>query len=47
MLCLSFRPLFRLELPAGLHKDEIDDCASQLVMQAIARQLPGRLRGEF
>jgi 1-acyl-sn-glycerol-3-phosphate acyltransferase len=46
-LCLSFGPKFRLEMPAGLSKDEVDQCASQEVMQAIARQLPARLRGEF
>jgi 1-acyl-sn-glycerol-3-phosphate acyltransferase len=46
-LCLSFGLPFRLELPGGLMVEEIDDCASQMVMQAIARQLPEGLRGEF
>ena len=46
-LILSFGPPFRLELPASLSKDEIDQCTSQEVMQAIARQLPDGLRGEF
>jgi hypothetical protein len=47
MLCLSFGPPFHLGVFAGLSKDEIDQCASQMVMQALARQLPSRLCGEF
>jgi hypothetical protein len=47
LLCLSFGPPFRLELPGALSKDETDACASQMVMQALARQLPERLRGVF
>ena len=46
-LCVSFGSPFRLELSGGLSGEEIDRCASQDVMLAIARQLPGRLRGEF
>ena len=45
-LCLSFGPRFYLELPGSLSTEEIDRRASQMVMQALARQLPGRLRGE-
>ena len=46
-LCLSFGSPFHLRLPPGLSKDTVDHDASQWVMQAIARQLPCRLRGEF
>jgi len=45
--CLSFGPPFHLALPPGLSKEAIDHCASQMVMQALARQLPVRLGGEF
>ena len=47
VLCMSFGPPFQLKVPSGLEKDELDRCASQMVMQALARQLPVRLRGEF
>ena len=46
-LCLSFGPPFCLELPGDPLGEEIDRCASQMVMQAIARQLPVGFRGEF
>lgn len=46
-LCLSFGTPFHLELPSGLPKDIADHLASELVMQAISRQLPAHLRGEF
>ena len=46
-LCLSFGPPFRLELPTILTNNEVDACASQMVMHALARQIPGKLRGEF
>jgi hypothetical protein len=47
VLCLSFGPPFYLGLLPGLTKNELDRCASQMVMQALARQLPARLRGPF
>jgi 1-acyl-sn-glycerol-3-phosphate acyltransferase len=46
-LCVSFGPPLRLELPSSLTGEEIDRCGSHRVMQAIARQLPAGLRGEF
>ena len=46
-LCLSFGPSFRLEVPPGLPPSHQDREASRQVMQHIARQLPGHLRGEF
>ena len=46
-LCLSFGPAYTLEIPPGLASQEADRQATQVVMQAIARQLPARLRGEF
>jgi 1-acyl-sn-glycerol-3-phosphate acyltransferase len=46
-LCLSFGSPFRMELLGGLSAEEIDRCASHVVMQALARQLPVGLRGEF
>jgi hypothetical protein len=46
-LCLSFGPPFALEIPPGLAAEAADRQAAHAVMQAIARQLPARLRGEF
>jgi len=47
MFCLKFGPPFNLGILPGLAKDEFDQCASQMVMQALARQLPVGLRGDF
>ncbi len=46
-LCLRFGRIWRLESPAGLSPDERDRHVAAQVMQAIAQQLPARLRGVF
>lgn len=46
-LCLRFGRAWRLEIPSGLSSDERDHQAAAQVMQAIAQQLPARLRGAF
>ncbi len=45
--CLNFGPSYRLQLPPGLAAKEKDRRAAQVLMSAIAAQLPARLRGEF
>ncbi len=45
--CLRFGAAYRLEVPTRLEPDERDRRAAEIVMRAIARQLPERLRGEF
>ena len=45
--CLSFGPPYRLQLPPSLAAQEKDHRAAQILMSAIAAQLPVRLRGEF
>ena len=46
-LQLSFGPPFLLPPPSGLSRDELDQTASRLVMQAIARQLPAHMQGMY
>lgn len=45
--CLSFGTPYRLQLPPGLGAQEKDRRAAQMLMAAIAPQLPARLRGDF
>ncbi|MEW6716153.1 MAG: hypothetical protein AB1345_01430 [Chloroflexota bacterium] len=45
--CLNFGLPFTLDLPQGLTPRERDRKVGQTVMQAIARQLPDQLRGEY
>jgi hypothetical protein len=45
--CLSFGRPYHLEVPHSLPPDEKDRQSAQIVMSAIAAQLPERLRGEF
>jgi hypothetical protein len=45
--CLNFGEPYSLDLPPGLSADERDRTTAAIVMRAIARQLPMRLRGEF
>lgn len=45
--CVRFGHPYRLSVPDGLSSDERDLCASQMVMSAIAAQLPSQLRGDF
>jgi 1-acyl-sn-glycerol-3-phosphate acyltransferase len=47
MFSLSFGPPYRLQVPCGLSADEKDRQSAQILMAAIAAQLPERLRGEF
>ena len=44
---LHFGKGYELGVPAGLSVDEKDRQASQILMENIARLLPGHLRGEF
>ncbi len=46
-LCLRFGPAFDLTLPSGLSASERDQQAGQIVLHAIARQLPPALRGAY
>ncbi len=46
-LCLRFGPAYPLQLPRGLAPGRRDRQAGEIVMRAIARQLPESLRGEF
>ena len=46
-LCVRFGQPYRLEIPAGLTNDQIDEHASLVVMRAIAKLLPERLRGMY
>jgi hypothetical protein len=46
-LCLRFGEMYRLQVARNLRPDEKDCQAAQIVMSAIAAQLPGRLRGSF
>lgn len=46
-LCLRFGPAYQLQVPARMEADARDRLAAETVMQAIADQLPGCLRGEF
>jgi 1-acyl-sn-glycerol-3-phosphate acyltransferase len=46
-LCLRFGPAFELTLPPGLSAAERDQQAGQIVLHAIARQLPPALRGAY
>jgi hypothetical protein len=45
--CLSFGPAYSLSIPDSLGAGEKDRAVAEVVMNAIARQLPERLRGEF
>ncbi len=45
--CLSFGEPYQLSVPRGLSADEKDRHAAEIVMRAMARQLPSRLRGAF
>ena len=45
--CLCFGPSYQLQLPPGLAAQEKDRYAAQILMSAVAGQLPTRLRGEF
>ena len=45
--CLRFGLPYRLQVSRGLGPDGKDQHAAQIVMSAIAAQLPERLRGEF
>jgi 1-acyl-sn-glycerol-3-phosphate acyltransferase len=45
--CLNFGKAYRLDIPNGLSPDEKDRSVAKIVMEAIGRQLPIRLRGEF
>jgi hypothetical protein len=44
---LHFGEAYTLNIPIGLSADEKDHAAAEIIMKAIARQLPDRLRGEF
>ncbi len=44
---LHFGPVFELDLPPALARDELDRCASRQVMEHIARLVPERMRGAF
>jgi 1-acyl-sn-glycerol-3-phosphate acyltransferase len=46
-LCVQFGAPYRLELPNGLSGDSLDAHVGQVVMCAIAAQLPEHLRGEY
>jgi hypothetical protein len=46
-LCLSFGKAFPLQVPPGHEPDGKDHAAAQIVMSAIAAQLPAPLRGPF
>ena len=45
--CLGFGAPYHLQVSLGLNPDEKDRAVSQIVMSAIAAQLPPRLRGVF
>lgn len=45
--CLSFGAAYRLQIPRGLGADEKDHAAAEIVMSAIAAQLPSGLLGPF
>ena len=47
VFCLNFGQAYPLHIPAGLSADEKDHRVAEITMQAIAQQLPLRLRGEF
>jgi hypothetical protein len=46
-LCAQFGAPYRLEVPARLSPEQVDQRVSQVVMGAIARQLPAALRGSY
>jgi 1-acyl-sn-glycerol-3-phosphate acyltransferase len=46
-LCVRFGEPYRLEISTGLTNDQLDAVASQVVMRAIAKLLPERLRGTY
>ena len=46
-LCLNFGDAYALEVPERLSADEKDRAVAEIVMHAIARELPLRLRGQF
>jgi hypothetical protein len=46
-LCLNFGEAYTLRVPDGLSADEKDHAVAEIVLRAIAHQLPLRLRGEF
>lgn len=46
-LCLQFGEPYALELPCGLDREQLDRRASQVIMAAIAHELPTQLRGEY
>ncbi len=46
-LCLNFGPLFALDAPTDLPRDDLDCWASRQVMEHIAWLVPERMRGEF
>lgn len=45
--CLQFGEPFRLRLPSGVTNEARDRATARIVMAAIARLVPARLRGEF
>jgi len=47
VLCFNYGPTFKLDIPASMTPDARDRLASRLVMEAIARQLPGAFRGDY
>jgi 1-acyl-sn-glycerol-3-phosphate acyltransferase len=47
VLCLSFGRAYHLQIPPGLDPAGKDHAAAQVVMSAIAAQLPASLRGIF
>jgi hypothetical protein len=46
-LCVQFGTPYRLVVPAGLSPEQVDQRVCQVVMGAIARQLPAALRGAY
>jgi hypothetical protein len=46
-LCVQFAAPYCLDVPAGLSGDALDAHVGQVVMRAIAAQLPDHLRGEY
>jgi hypothetical protein len=45
--CLSFGLPYRLQIPPGLAAQEKDHRVAQILLSAIAKQLPAHLRGDF
>jgi hypothetical protein len=47
ILCLNFGEAYALQVPERLSADEKDHIVAEIIMRAIARRLPPRLRGKF